>query len=562
MFSKMTLPVRLGVGFGALIVLVAAIGISGWRGLAGISGSVKVLNLSSECLDRLNVCTGLQHEFALKGFEKDEGERKSAAEKWRDCYELLHADFEAMAESAGLDSAYKRQANEASREVEKYRVAFDGLAAARLEKKKGTDDWKKTGDSLTAEMHKILGQAIVPESGRADQSKEATTLQNRSPISSRLHEDVFETFLLLRVRAYQFIHLEGDKQRDDYTAQLEVFKAGVEKWAELAKGKPELEPVAVKLQEYQREYAAAGEVFQRGLAVERQSVGELKGAAGRIVATTNELQKAVRDDLKGVIATTNSLALALALGGIILGIFLAVVLTRGIMGPVAQLTRAAQSMARGDFSQQVQYESDDEIGRMASAFNEVAQTQYAKTQSADSIAAGDLTADFTPKSEQDSLGQSLRLMVANLRRLIAEVNEGALQVALGSEQISSASHSLSAGATEQAASIEQISSSMTEIRGVTKNTAENAAQANKLTGLARDTAESGNKQMEGLVYGMGEISVASQEIGKIIKIIEDIAFQTNLLALNAAVEAARAGRHGKGFAVVAEEVRNLANRST
>ena len=120
---------------------------------------------------------------------------------------------------------------------------------------------------------------------------------------------------------------------------------------------------------------------------------------------------------------------------------------------------------------------------------------------------------------------------------------------------------LSQGATEQASSIEELTTSLEEVSAQTKKNAEYANDANKLAENAKNIAVRGNQQMQEMLTAMAEINEASNNISKIIKVIDDIAFQTNILSLNAAVEAARAGQHGKGFAVVAEEVRNLAARS-
>lgn len=154
-----------------------------------------------------------------------------------------------------------------------------------------------------------------------------------------------------------------------------------------------------------------------------------------------------------------------------------------------------------------------------------------------------------------------RTIVRPLEESISVIDAASAQGESASREISTASQRLAEGASEQAASLEETSATLEEISGMTRRNAEHASAAETIASETRASADTGSEDMREMVRAMAEIKSASDNISKIIKTIDEIAFQTNILALNAAVEAARAGEAGAGFAVVADEVRSLAQRS-
>jgi len=205
-----------------------------------------------------------------------------------------------------------------------------------------------------------------------------------------------------------------------------------------------------------------------------------------------------------------------------LALFIGIFISNSISKPLNQMVYVAQQIADGNLTAEIKNESRDEIGQLASSFEN---------------------------------------MINSLNQLIAGIKSASEQVALGAKQLSDASQSLAEGASEQASVIEELNASIEEVSTQTKQNAHNVEEASKFANQVKGDARHGIEQMQEMIKAMEEINTVSSNISKIIKAIDEIAFQTNILALNAAVEAARAGSYGKGFAVVAEEVRNLATRS-
>ena len=229
------------------------------------------------------------------------------------------------------------------------------------------------------------------------------------------------------------------------------------------------------------------------------------------------------------------------------------------------LTAAAEAISLGDVVSggfdSGAGATKNEITLLERAFVKMAAGIRDQAEAMSRIARGDYSLSVSDRSDKDVMNRAINQMLDNTNNTLYQISASASQVSTGSKQVADGAQALAQGSTEQAASIQELSGSIAEIAQKTKDNADTAERASKLSETIKENAEKGSRQMDEMIMAVGDINEASKNISKIIKTIDDIAFQTNILALNAAVEAARAGQHGKGFAVVAEEVRNLASKS-